>query len=81
MWHHGPMAESDSSERLKTIKTLAILLPLHAAVTAITWRDLATRAPEQVRGSKRFWRMTSGVNTLGSLLYFTVGRRSHGSPR
>ena len=52
-----------------------------AAVTAFTWRDLATREPEQVRGSKRFWRMASGVNTLGTLLYFAAGRRKNAAPK
>jgi hypothetical protein len=75
------MAASDSSDRLKALKTLALILPVHVAVTAFTWRDLAARAPEQVRGGKRFWRMASGANTLGSLLYFAVGRTRRGSPQ
>lgn len=75
------MAENDSPERPKTIKILAIILSVHAAVTAFTWRDLATREPEQVRGSKRFWRMASGVNTLGTLLYFAAGRRKNAAPK
>ena len=71
------MAEHEPSEhdKLKTLKTLAVVIPAHVAVTAYTWRDLRNRAPEQVRGSKRFWRAASGANTLGSLLYFTLGRR------
>jgi hypothetical protein len=70
------MAKRDSPGSRSTIKSLAVILPIHVAVTAITWRDLGTRAPEQVRGSKRFWRVASGANTLGSVLYFAIGRRS-----
>lgn len=54
---------------------LAGILVAHVAVTAITWRDLSYRQPEQVRGTKRFWQVASGVNTLGSLAYYLVGRK------
>jgi len=71
------MAERENSEpgRLQAFKPLAVVIPVHAAVTAFTWWDLRGRAPEQVRGSKRLWQFASGVNTLGSLLYFTLGRK------
>jgi hypothetical protein len=74
------MAEHEPSEpgTLQKLKLLAVIIPVHLAVTAFTWRDLRTRAPERVRGSKRFWRAASGANTLGSLLYFTLGRRRGG---
>jgi hypothetical protein len=75
------MAERDPSEpgKLQKFRPLAIFIPAHIVVTAFTWRDLRSRAPEQVRGSKRFWRVASGANTLGSLLYFTLGRKRAGS--
>lgn len=75
------MAEHEPSKpgKLQKFKPLAVVIPAHIAVTAFTWRDLRSRAPEQVRGSKRFWRVAIGANTLGSLLYFTVGRRRAGS--
>jgi len=74
------MAEHEPSEpgTIQKLKPLAVFIPVHLAVTAFTWRDLRTRAPEQVRGSKRFWRVTTGANTLGSLLYFTLGRKRTG---
>lgn len=47
----------------------------HVAVTAVTWRDLHYRQPYQVRGTKRFWQVVSGLNTGGSLMYYLVGRK------
>jgi hypothetical protein len=47
----------------------------HVTVTTVTWRDLRRRPPEQVRGAKWFWRIVSGANTLGSVLYLLFGRR------
>ena len=49
-------------------------LIVHLIVTTLTWRDLAPRTPGQVRGSARLWRVASGLNTLGSVAYWTVGR-------
>ena len=75
------MAEHHSDEpgKLQQLKPLAVIIPAHIAVTAFTWRDLRSRAPEHVRGSKGFWRVASGANTLGSLLYFAIGRKRAGS--
>jgi hypothetical protein len=75
------MAEHEPFQtgKLHELKPLAVIIPMHIAVTAFTWRDLRNRAPEQVRGSKRFWRVISCANTLGSLLYFTLGRKHGGS--
>ena len=78
------MTESEPDEtpgpgKLQKLKPLAVIIPAHLAVTAFTWRDLSRRAPEQVCGSKRFWYVGSGANTLGSLLYFTLGRKRAGS--
>jgi hypothetical protein len=56
-------------------KPLAIVLAAHIAVTAVTWRDLSRRSSGQVRGSKTAWRVASGVNTIGSVGYFLVGRK------
>jgi hypothetical protein len=67
--------EPDEPEKLRQFKALAVIIPAHIAVTAFTWRDLRNRAPEQVRGSKHFWHVASGANTLGSLLYFALGRK------
>jgi len=75
------MADHEPSEpgKLQNLKPLAVAIPAHIVVTAFTWRDLRRRTPEQVRGSKRFWQVVSGANTLGSLLYFALGRKRAGS--
>lgn len=59
----------------KSLRTLLSCLSLHLAAVAITWRDISRRPPEQVRGSKRLWRFTSTINTLGVLAYWIGGRR------
>ena len=71
------MAEHEPQEPgiLQKLKPLAVIIPAHVVVTAFTWRDLRSREHDQVRGSKRFWRFATGANTLGSLLYFTLGRK------
>jgi hypothetical protein len=58
----------------KTRVTIVVLI-VHLIVTTLTWRDLARRTPGQVRGSARLWRVVSGLNTLGSLAYWTIGRK------
>ncbi len=50
-------------------------LAAHVVVTALVWRDLASRPPQAVRGSKNLWRLLSAMNTGGSLAYLLVGRR------
>lgn len=47
----------------------------HVVVTALVWRDLASRPDAQVRGSKNLWRTLSALNTSGSLAYLLLGRR------
>lgn len=63
----------------KDVRRIIPVLLAHAAITTLTWRDLRRRPAEQVRGSKRLWRVASAVNTVGSVAYLAVGRkRSHG---
>jgi hypothetical protein len=54
---------------------LAAIGVAHLAVAALTWRDLRARSGAQVRGSKRMWRVASGLNTVGSAAYWLAGRR------
>ena len=51
-------------------------LVVHLIVTTFTWRDLARRPPGRIRGSAQLWRVASGLNTLGSVAYWTVGRKT-----
>jgi hypothetical protein len=54
---------------------LAAIAVTHVAVTALTWRDLRSRTPGQVRGNKEVWRTVSALNTLGSAGYWLFARR------
>ena len=53
-----------------------VALFVHLIVTSLTWRDLARRSAGQIRGSAQLWRVASGLNTLGSVAYWTIGRKS-----
>jgi hypothetical protein len=59
----------------RTRVTITVLF-IHLIVTTLTWRDLARRSPRQIRGNAQLWRVASGLNTLGSLAYWTVGRKT-----
>ena len=50
-------------------------LTLHGICWALTWRDLSRRTDAAVRGPRNLWRVASALNTLGSVAYWTVGRR------
>ena len=54
---------------------LLTIAVVHLTVARLTWRDLQSRPDDQIRGPKMFWRVASGVNTLGSIGYWLVGRR------
>jgi hypothetical protein len=54
---------------------IAAILAGHVAVTALTWRDLRHRTDDQVRGSKKWWRVASAANSGNSLIYLLLGRR------
>jgi hypothetical protein len=54
----------------------AAILAAHVVIASFTWRDLRSRSADEVRGSKRVWRAASALNTLGSITYFLIGRRS-----
>ncbi|MFZ0169369.1 MAG: hypothetical protein WAL64_08095 [Candidatus Dormiibacterota bacterium] len=59
---------------------LAAILSTHLVVTALTWRSLRRRTADQVRGSKRLWRIASASNTGWSIAYFLFGRKRAGQP-
>jgi hypothetical protein len=56
-------------------RVLAVTAVVHVAVTSLTWRDLKVRPATQVRGNRTIWRAASGLNTLGSVAYWLLGRR------
>jgi hypothetical protein len=53
---------------------LAALVLAEVGLTALTWRDLRRRPPDQIRGSKRFWRAISTINPGNSVAYWLIGR-------
>ncbi len=50
-------------------------IAVHLVVATLTWRDISLRPASRIRGTKTAWRIASAVNTLGSVAYWTVGRR------
>ena len=59
----------------KSSRVVVLVLIGHALAAAWTWRDIRHQPAQQVRGSKTFWRISSAVNTLGSVGYWLIGRR------
>ena len=62
-------------ERKPNKYVLAAVAVVHVVVVALTWRDIQSRSAEQVRGSKKFWRVVSALNTGNAVVYWLVGRR------
>jgi hypothetical protein len=62
-------------ERKPNKYVLAAAGLVHVAVVALTWRDIAGRPAERIRGNKRFWRVFSALNTGNAALYWLIGRR------
>ncbi len=54
---------------------VAGLAVLHVAVVTVTWRDIKSRPPGDVRGNKRFWLAFSALNMGNAALYWLFGRR------
>jgi hypothetical protein len=54
---------------------IAAIVAGHLAVTSLTWRDIRHRPDDQIRGSKKKWRIATGANTANSLAYFLFGRK------
>jgi hypothetical protein len=53
----------------------AAILTGHVVVASLVWRDLRHRSDDEVRGSKKFWRVASVLNSANSLVYLLVGRK------
>src|SRR5512142_1893649 len=48
---------------------LAALVLAEVGLTTLTWRDLRRRPADQIRGSKRFWRVISTITPGNSVAY------------
>lgn len=73
LWHRGHNRRVPRPK--PSLSVLAAILATHLAVTSLTWWSLRHRSADQVRGSKRFWRLASSVNTGGSVAYCLFGRK------
>ena len=62
-------------QRKLTPAQWAAVLIAHVVVASLVWRDLRHRPDDQIRGSKRFWRIASAANSGNSLIYLVFGRR------
>ena len=61
-------------------RVLVVALVVHVIVLKLTWLDLRKRPDEAVRGKKRWWRVASSLNTMGSGAYWLFGRKSGPAP-
>lgn len=64
-----------NDQKSHSIKVVLMYLPVHLLAVALTWRDIRHRPADQLRGSKRLWRIVSALNTLGAATYWLAGRR------
>jgi hypothetical protein len=54
---------------------IVAIVGAQVGIAALTWRDIRHRPAEQIRGSKRLWRVVSTINPGNSVAYWLVGRR------
>ena len=64
---------SELTERQQPAILVGVSVQLSLAATA--WADLAKRPPALVNGRKGVWAAIIGVNFLGPIAYFVLGRR------
>ena len=57
-------------------EVVVVVVAVQAVSAAFTFRDLARRTDEQVRGPKLLWRILIGINPGNSLAYWVLGRRT-----
>lgn len=65
-------SEMSTMQRVGVVVTAAIQISLAIAA----WSDLAKRPAHQVKGPKSRWAGIIGINFVGPILYFAVGRRN-----
>ncbi len=56
-------------------RVLVPAVALQAIVGFVTFRDIKKRGKEGVRGPRILWKLWGTTNTLGSLMYWLLGRR------
>lgn len=74
--------KADDHDGIVTMKAkpkkllLGGLLLLEVVSAQLAWRDLSWRADDQVRGSKKTWRVFMILNPGNSLAYWAFGRKA-----
>jgi hypothetical protein len=61
--------------RQRKLTLAAIVVPIQVALAVLAWRDMAWRSDDDVRGSKRFWRVVVLLNPGNSVAYWLFARR------
>ena len=56
-----------------------VLFLAEVGLAALTWRDIRNRPAEEIRGSKRLWRIISTINPGNSVAYGWSGA-AYGRP-
>jgi hypothetical protein len=56
-------------------EVVVAVVAVEAVSAAFAFRDLARRHDDEVRGSKRLWRVLMSLNPGNSLAYWVLGRR------
>lgn len=59
----------------RRLRVLGPVVAVQAVAAGWAYRDLARRRPDQVRGSKKMWRVLLALNSGNSILYWLFGRR------
>lgn len=54
---------------------VGIVVPMQVISAVLAWRDLARRTDNEVRGSKRAWRLFVTLNPGNAAIYWLFGRR------
>lgn len=63
------------AKRAPNPKVIAAIVVGHLTLTTLAWRDMRNRPDDQIRGSKKVWRVATGANSVNSLAYFIFGRK------
>lgn len=61
-------------QNVKT-RLVAGLVAVEVASAVLAWLDLNRREDDQIRGTKKLWRVIIAANPGNSIAYWTLGRR------
>ncbi|MBJ7458035.1 MAG: hypothetical protein JHD02_02485 [Thermoleophilaceae bacterium] len=72
-----------SKRELTPVQKKLLVAAAAVEVTAkmLALRDIHRRSADEIRGSKRLWRLAQIVNFFGPAAYFAFGRVSHPDSR